>query len=136
MEIRLTFADSGSDQDAEDVDRTECASSLYRWLVADRELRGLAEVAVMSAHSRQGDMGGALEVVNVVLSNTIALSSLLVAVAAWRGSRTRPAEVRLERDGVTVTVRDASPEMVEQILRTLNADNPNSSREPHHGDTE
>ena len=133
MEVRLTFAEGGSEQDAEGVYRTDCATSLYRWLIADPELSGLARIAVVPTQSRPGHMGEALEVVNVVLSNTIALSSLLVAVSGWRGSRARPPEVRLEREGVTVTVQDASPDRVEQILRALDADNSGSSRETRHG---
>ncbi|WP_229711693.1 effector-associated constant component EACC1 [Streptomyces daqingensis] len=122
VEVRLTFADGEDEQQGAELDHAGNASSLYRWLVADAELRGLTEMTVTSAESRQGDMGGALEVVNVVLSNTIALSSLLVSVAAWRGSRPRPPEVRIERNGATVTVRDASPEMAERILRALDTD--------------
>lgn len=63
---------------------------------------------------------GALEIVNVVIANGIALGSLVTAVAAWRGSRSRPPQVRLERNGVVVTLQDASPEEVERILRVWN----------------
>lgn len=65
-------------------------------------------------------MGDALEVVNVVLANSIALGSLVTAVVAWRGSRARAPQVRLERNGVVVTVQDSSPETVERILAMWN----------------
>ncbi len=81
-------------------------------------------------------MGGPLEVVNVVVSNTIALGSLLVAVAAWRGSRSSPPEVRLERDGVTVTVQGASPEVVEQILKAWDTAGPDDNHDPDQGNVE
>lgn len=92
--------------------------SLYRWLIADPELRGLARVSTAPVPSGEGHMGGATEIVNVVLGNTIALTNLLVAVAAWRDSRPRSPQVRLERDGESITVSEASPETVERILRT------------------
>ncbi|MEV8017460.1 hypothetical protein AB0O76_14165 [Streptomyces sp. NPDC086554] len=95
--------------------------SLSRWLMAEPELRGHARVSTGAAGSAPGHMGDGLELVNVVLANSIALGSLITAVAAWRGSRPRPPQVRLERDGVVVTLRDSSPEQVEQILRMWNA---------------
>lgn len=47
-------------------------------------------------------MGSTLEVVNVVLSNAIAFSSLLVAIASWRSSRPKPTKIKVERNGVEV----------------------------------
>ncbi|MFD0427204.1 hypothetical protein ACFQ60_00900 [Streptomyces zhihengii] len=96
--------------------------------MADPELRGLAEITVVPSQTRPGHMGDALEIVNVVLSNTIALSSLLVAAATWRGTRPRPTEVRLERDGVIVTVRDPSPDLLDRILNA--GDEDDSERSP------
>ncbi|MFE6737459.1 hypothetical protein ACFVGL_02395 [Streptomyces tubercidicus] len=81
------------------------------------ELRGRAGVSLEAEPSEPGQMGGGLELVNVVLSNSIALGSLVTAVATWRGSRPRPPQIRLERDGVVVTLQDGSPEAVERILR-------------------
>ncbi|NED58346.1 hypothetical protein G3I24_46570, partial [Micromonospora aurantiaca] len=97
---------------------TETAS-LYRWLAQDPDVRRDAEVTIVPAPARPGDMGGSLEVVNVVLSNAIAFSSLVVAVAAWIGSRRSSAGpvVRIERDGVAVTISADSPEAVREVLR-------------------
>lgn len=114
MEVRLSF---GSGAGGEDALAGGAAASLYRWLLADPELSGRAEVSVGAVTAGQGEMGGALEAVDVVFGNAIALGNLLVAVAAWRGSRPRPPEVKIERDGVSVTVQDGSPETVERVLR-------------------
>lgn len=103
------------------VEGVEGAVSLYRWLVDEPELRGQAGVSLEAEPSEPGQMGGGLELVNVVLSNSIALGSLVTAVATWRGSRPRPPQIRLERDGVVVTLQDGSPEAVEQILRVWSA---------------
>lgn len=122
MEVNLTFgegtADSGTETAADD---TESVLSLYRWLVAEPELRGHARVSTESGSSPAVDyMGDGLELVNVVLANSIALGSLVTAVVTWRGTRPRPPQVRLERDGVVVTLQDNSPEQVERILRMWN----------------
>ncbi|MET9557422.1 hypothetical protein [Streptomyces sp. NPDC006645] len=118
MEIILSFGDGTAD--GERGEYVQDASSLGRWLVAEPELRGRAQVVAGVGESGQGRMGGGLEVVNVVLANSIALGSLITAVLTWRGSRARPPQVRLERDGVVVTVQDGSPEAVERILAVLN----------------
>ncbi|NEA29646.1 hypothetical protein G3I70_45165 [Actinomadura bangladeshensis] len=115
MEALLSVADSS--------DGTETAS-LYRWLAQDPDVRRDAEVTIVPAPARPGDMGGSLEVVNVVLSNAIAFSSLVVAVAAWIGSRRSSAGpvVRIERDGVAVTISADSPEAVREVLRALDGE--------------
>lgn len=77
------------------------ANSLYRWLSADPELSRNAELSVGS-ENEPGGMGVSLDVVNVVLSNAISFSSLMVAVASWRGSRPTQPVVRVERDGIEV----------------------------------
>lgn len=125
VEIQLTCDDGTQDGGS--------AMSLYRWLIADPELRGLAQVSTAPVPSRRGHMGGATEIVNVVLGNTIALSNLLVAVAAWRDSRPRSPQVRLERDGESITVSEASPETVERILRSWER---GRGGEPDAGDAE
>ncbi|MFE1175805.1 hypothetical protein [Streptomyces sp. NPDC058773] len=118
MEVRLSFGDGAAD--AEGDGGAGEAVSLYRWLAAEPELRGQARVSLEAERPEAGHMGGALDLVNVVLSNGIALGSLITAVATWRGSRPRPPQIRLERDGVVVTVQDGSPEAVERILRVWN----------------
>jgi phage-related tail protein len=128
VRVRLMFTGRSGNAAGKHSDH---AASLYRWLVLDPDLRGHAKVSTAPAAPEAGHMGGALDTVNIVLGNTIALGNLLVAVAAWRGSRRNPPEVRLERDGVAVTVRDASPEDVERILRILDSGERGGDSEPH-----
>ncbi|MFI9813298.1 effector-associated constant component EACC1 [Saccharothrix variisporea] len=70
-------------------------------MAADPEVLRGATVSIPE-DGEPGGMGGTLEVVNVVLSNAISFSSLLVAIASWRNSRPRPPRVEVERDGVVV----------------------------------
>lgn len=105
----------------ESPDGTEL-TSLYRWVSQDPDVRRDAKVTGVPAQAQPGDMGGALELVNVVLSNSIALSSLVVAVASWIGSRrASPPAVRIEYEGVSVTIDADSPEAIEAALRALGA---------------
>jgi hypothetical protein len=97
----------------------QTAGSLYRWLALDPQVRQDATVSLTATPPGAGEMGGALEVINVVLSNGIAVGGLLIAVSSWRRSRPRPPTIRLVRDGVSVTIEDASPETVRRVVQAL-----------------
>ncbi|MFG1955948.1 hypothetical protein [Micromonospora sp. NPDC048830] len=99
--------------------RVDDQGSLYRWLMLDPEVRRDATVTLTPAPPKAGEMGGALDVINVVLSNGIAIGSLLVAVSSWRESRPRPPVTRIERDGISIAIEDASPETVRRVVEAL-----------------
>jgi hypothetical protein len=95
------------------------AASLYRWLALDPQVRQETTMSITATPPGAGEMGGALEVINVILSNSIAVGGLLVAVSSWRKSRPRPPTTRIERDGFSITIEDASPETVRRVLDAL-----------------
>lgn len=67
-----------------------------------------------------GHMGAeGLELINVVLSNAIALGSLIMSIVSWRASRPRRPPVRIEMNGVSVVVESDEPETLRAILETL-----------------
>ncbi|MFE2498494.1 hypothetical protein ACFXKX_35460 [Streptomyces scopuliridis] len=104
----------------------QLSTSLYRWLTQDPEVSRHATISLVPEESRAGDMGGALDVINAVVTHGIALGNLALAVATWRASRPAAPVVRLERDGVTVTVEDGSPDTVSRIVDALNRPQPNT----------
>jgi len=111
VRFRVSIGEEGTPDDAE---------SLYRWLAADPDIRESAELSLASSVSGGGEMSPLLDVINVVLSNSIASASLLVTVlTAWRSSRERPPEIKVEAHGVTVTIADgdqrALPELAEKL---------------------
>jgi hypothetical protein len=92
-------------------------SSLWRWLTRDPDTSGLVTGA--GAPPEEGHQG-TFEVINAVLANALALSSLVVAIATWRAQRRAdPPVVRIERNGVRVDVPDASPETIAAIAAAL-----------------
>jgi Effector Associated Constant Component 1 len=99
--------------------RVDEPGSLFRWLTLDPQVRQEATVSLRPAPPADGEMGGALEVINVVLSNSIAVGGLLVAVSSWRKSRPRPPKATLERNGVRIVLEDASPETVRRVVDAL-----------------
>jgi hypothetical protein len=106
------------------------AEALLRWLHEEQNLRGQARM-FMGGVQAPGSMGGALDVVNVVLSNSIALGSLLTALVAWRSSRPSPQpSVRIEVNGVPVTVNSDDPEVIRSLIETLRGAAPDADRGP------
>ncbi|WP_405901874.1 hypothetical protein OG696_40665 [Streptomyces sp. NBC_00656] len=98
------------------------SDDLLRWLHKERNLRGLAEVFTGGTEPPPpGSMGGIpLEVINVVLSNSIALGSLLTTLVAWRSSRpSPPPTVRIEVNGALVTLNTDDPEVIRSLIETL-----------------
>ncbi|GAA4237164.1 hypothetical protein GCM10022254_48530 [Actinomadura meridiana] len=112
MQARLSIGDASDEAELR---------SLYRWLTDDPDVRRQAKVTAVDAPTQRGDMGPTLELVNVVLSNSIALSSLVVAVASWIGSRrtSNGTVVWIEYEGVRVAVDADSPEAIEAVIRAL-----------------
>lgn len=96
----------------------EC-HALRSWLLRERELRATALVSP-GGPVGLGYMGaGELEILNVVLSNAIALGSLVTAVASWRASRPSRPSVRIEANGVAVTVDTDDPETLRALVQAV-----------------
>ena len=114
MELQITVEAKGDDAAAHD---------LYYWLGQDRELRRHAELKLVRA-SETSDRMNSGEIINMFVSNGIAVASLLVnIVVAWKAARPSPPKaVTFERDGIIVTVRDESDETLRRLIELLTAD--------------
>lgn len=100
--------------------------ALRSWLMRDPDT-GKALLGLRGRHEQPGSMGsGSLDLIDVVLSNAVGLSGLLVAVAGWRQSRGNRPQVRVEHQGVTVTVSGADPREIERLVRDLTRQDPES----------
>ncbi|MFF0159804.1 hypothetical protein ACFYRY_20045 [Streptomyces sp. NPDC005263] len=97
-------------------------TDLYRWFRQDDDLRRHAEVRLRPPRQTGGFMG-ALEVIDLVLSQGFAAANLALAYAAWRAGRPAAPPVTITIDGVSVTVRDGSEESVRQIVELLRSRN-------------
>ena len=92
-------------------------SSFFRWLTRDREMRRHAEVSLAHAGSA-GEMG-ALDLINVVLTQSVGLLSLAVAYAAWRDSRVKAPQIAVTVGGTTIVLADESAASMQWKLRAL-----------------
>ncbi|MFI5586320.1 hypothetical protein ACIA5G_14860 [Amycolatopsis sp. NPDC051758] len=98
------------------------AGSLYRWLLGDAD----PAESVREPSATEGDEDlGAFEVINTLVANAAALSSLVVSILAWRSHRPDDAaEVRIEHNGVSIIVRDPAPETLAAITAALTTELP------------
>jgi len=95
---------------------------LYRWLGEDPDVQRDTTLS-LSGEQRPDEMSDTLDVINVVLSNTIAFSSLVTAIVAWLGTQRDAPPVQIERDGVRVTINDDSPETIRRVIEALSQEN-------------
>ncbi|MGW7692243.1 effector-associated constant component EACC1 [Streptomyces asiaticus] len=106
---------------------------LHRWLTADPDVAGAAEMALVDEEDRDDTLGG-IEAISIVVSNLTSLGNLLLAVATWRDARASGADTRAERDGVSLRVESTDPETIRRLLRQLespeNPDRPEDSDHP------
>lgn len=91
--------------------------SFHAWLRDDVDVARSAKVSLVSAGGA-GDMG-AVEIINVVLANTIGLGNLVLAYTNWRRTRTDPPSLTLAVESEKVTPRDDSTEELRRINETF-----------------
>ncbi|GLL04857.1 effector-associated constant component EACC1 [Dactylosporangium matsuzakiense] len=99
------------------TDDPSALGSLYTWLRGSADVTAHAELTPVPA---TGPTMNVLEAIDVVLSNTIGLTSLIVAVKAWRGAGRR-ATVTLTAGGITLSATDPDPATLAAMERALRA---------------
>lgn len=105
-----------------EADGDQASASLYRWLSRDPGVGACGQLSLQSVSQQQGEMGSVLDVITAVFSDAGAaagVGSLLVAYHAWRDTRTRPPALAIEKDGVTIVVREGSEQEIRKVLTVL-----------------
>ncbi|MFI6075363.1 hypothetical protein ACIA5C_27765 [Actinoplanes sp. NPDC051343] len=97
-------------------------SSLHGWLIRSDELRGLYEV--IPSDARQGELGGGLEVVKLLLANGGVVTMFIGSVLMWLKSRRSSfsVEVSVGRKKIKVNgsnLENSSPEDLKKIALSL-----------------
>lgn len=98
-------------------------ASLYEWLSLDRDVSRLGVLSLEPAASRSRTMDSGVDVIKVVLPNSIAAVSaaaaVMAAVARWRTSRPSAPVVQIESVTATVTLSDTDPEALRHLAARL-----------------
>ncbi|UQU62042.1 hypothetical protein COUCH_23705 [Couchioplanes caeruleus] len=92
-------------------------NSLMGWLRRDGQVARSAEIIAVPAAN--GSMG-ALEVIDVVVSNATGIAGLLVAYRAWRQAKRQTAPVTIVINNVSV-VHDGTDEADRRVVRAVEA---------------
>ncbi|NUT40860.1 MAG: hypothetical protein HOV86_12810 [Thermoactinospora sp.] len=99
-------------------DTTEL-TTLAAWLRDDAEVRSRARVRLEGTQPRPGEMGSGFEAVSLILDHGFDLANLAIALAAWRRACRSSSDVTVERDGVTITVRNVELDDLDEIVAKL-----------------
>ncbi|MFJ4940940.1 hypothetical protein ACIP8U_44880 [Streptomyces pseudovenezuelae] len=93
--------------------------SLQGWLRADPEMRRSVAVGVRGGVPAPGEMGTALDVLELVTGNGWSAASFVLALVAWRQSRPQRPRVEIRRGATVVVLTDCSEEEIERAVRSL-----------------
>ncbi|MEV7215364.1 hypothetical protein AB0O31_19995 [Kitasatospora cineracea] len=93
-------------------------AALWEWLRGEEQLRGL--VKAVTPPPGEGELGGAVEVLQVALGTTGVVGVLARSLTVWLRTRRSDLKVTVARDGggeTTVEVSNLAPGQVEEVLR-------------------
>jgi hypothetical protein len=93
--------------------------SFCQWLQDEPDIRRHAVVSLESSAVGEGEMGGALDVVKLVIDTNFQILNFGLAYAAWRATRRQSSPLTVERDGVRITLDGGNPEAVARVIRAL-----------------
>lgn len=95
--------------------------SLQGWLRSDPDVRRSAEIEVRGSTPRPGEMGTALDVLQLVTGNWWSAASFVLALVAWRQTRPQRPRVEIRHGDTVIILTDCSPEEIERATTALNA---------------
>jgi membrane-associated two-gene conflict system component 1 (EACC1) len=95
--------------------------SLQGWLRSDPLTRRSAGIELAGSTPRPGQMGTALDVLQLVTGNGWSAASFVMAVAAWRKTRAQRPRVEIRRGETVVVLTDCSDEEIDRATRALDA---------------
>jgi hypothetical protein len=101
---------------------TEDMSSLYRWLRDEPDIRRNAVIELTYKPGPEGTLGPVTDAIQLVVNDGFELATLVLTYLGWRTTRKKPpsgGDVTIERDGTTVHLSDADPDLVQKVIREL-----------------
>ncbi|MFD6327719.1 hypothetical protein ACFWOL_34015 [Streptomyces sp. NPDC058442] len=96
-------------------------TDLYRWLRQDDQLRRHAEVRLLPPRQTGGFMN-AVEIIELVVGQGVAVANFAVAYAVWRQGRAATEPVTITVGEASVTVTDGSEEAIRRIVDLLQSE--------------
>ncbi|WP_329170939.1 hypothetical protein OG939_36000 [Streptomyces sp. NBC_01685] len=94
--------------------------SLHGWLRSDPDVRRTAVTDVRGSAPQPGEMGTALDVLELVTGNGWSAASFVLALVAWRQTRPQRPRVEIRHGDTVIILTDCSPEEIERATSALN----------------
>jgi Effector Associated Constant Component 1 len=113
IEIRIA-----GPQAAEDL------ASLHQWLSDEPAIRRNARIKLTYKNGPRGTLGPIEDAIQLALNDGFQIATLVLSYLGWRSSRQHAPEgqqVIIERDGMTVSLSAADPDLVQTVVRELNS---------------
>ncbi|MFF2308177.1 hypothetical protein ACFVVP_37435 [Streptomyces sp. NPDC058128] len=95
--------------------------SLQGWLRSDPDVRRTAATEVQGSAPRPGEMGSALDVLQLVTGNGWSAASFVLALVAWRQTRPQRPRVEIHRGDTVIVLTDCTADEIERATRALDA---------------
>ncbi|MFF3691064.1 hypothetical protein [Streptomyces sp. NPDC002187] len=95
--------------------------SLQGWLRSDPDMRRTAVAEKEGSVPRPGEMGTALDMLQLVTGNGWSAASFVLALVAWRRTRLQQPRVEIRRGATVIVLTDCSDEEIERATRALDA---------------
>ncbi|MFD7610759.1 hypothetical protein [Streptomyces sp. NPDC059828] len=95
--------------------------SLQAWLRSDPDVRRSAVTELRGNTPQPGEMGTALDMLQLVTGNGWSAASFVLALVAWRQTRPQRPRVEIRRGETVIVLTDCTPEDIERATRALDA---------------
>jgi hypothetical protein len=93
--------------------------SFNDWLTDDPHIRRCARVSLTGPLPGPGEMGSALDVIQLVIDDGFQAASLALAYVSWRSTRPTKPSVTIEHGDAKIVLSDVDPETIEQVIQIL-----------------
>lgn len=100
-------------------DQAEEITSLYRWLCDDPDVRREMAPALKAESTTEGEMGGVLDVIELIINEGVPIGTLGVAIMQWLRPRPAPVSINLRHADIDVVVADGQVESFDRALAEL-----------------
>lgn len=110
MELLIELEGVGQDDDLR---------SLADWLRETPSVRRSARISLAERMPAPGDMGGALEAIQLITGNGWSAAAFVMSVLGWRRTRPKEPRVRVRCGDLEITLAGASNEELQAALAAL-----------------
>ncbi|MFJ2751188.1 hypothetical protein [Streptomyces sp. NPDC087297] len=95
--------------------------SMQSWLRSDPDVRRTAVTGARGNDPRPGEMGSALDVLQLVTGNGWSAASFVLALVAWRQTRPQRSRIEIHRGDTVIILTDCTADEIERATRALDS---------------